>query len=382
MVESGKLAESWPASGPTRLWSRPLGEGHSAILVENGRLYTMYREPGAAVGRTAERVAALDATTGKTLWEHPYEESTQGFNLSEGAGPHSTPLILGGRLFAVSSRVRLLALDKQTGQLVWSHDLIEEFGAELDDRGYAPSPIAYRDTLLVPVGAKGAAVMAFNPATGTVLWKGGDFAIAPGSPLLIAVNGQDQLVVLGEDVVVGMDPTSGAVLWRHPHKTEWGLNISMPVWGGDNLLFVSSAYNNGARALRLQQAGGKTTVTEEWFQNRMRVHIGTVIRLGDIAVGSSGDFGPCPTVGIDLKTGAVLWQNREFARSTFLHADNKLIIIDEDGNLGLATASPKGLQVLAKTPLLTNRAWTVPTLIGTKLYVRDRRNIVALELGG
>ena len=95
----------------------------------------------------------------------------------------------------------------------------------------------------------------------------------------------------------------------------------------------------------------------------MRVHIGTVIRLGDFAVGSSGDFGPCPTVGIDLKTGNVLWQDRQFARSTFLYADHKLIIMDENGNLGLATAARDGLKVLARASVLSNRAWTVPTLV-------------------
>jgi hypothetical protein len=171
------------------------------------------------------------------------------------------------------------------------------------------------------------------------------------------------------------------VFWTHPHKTEWGLNISTPVWGDGNLLLVSSAYSSGARLLKLSQAGGKTSVQELWYQNRMRTHIGTIIRLGDFAVGSSGDFGPCPTVGIDLKTGTVLWQSRDFARSTFLYADNKLVIVDEDGNLGLATASRGGLKVLAKAPVLANIAWTVPTLVGTKLYVRDRKDLVALELG-
>jgi outer membrane protein assembly factor BamB len=375
MVESGTLATQWPANGPKRLWARALGEGHSAILVENGRLYTMYRQGG------AERVAALDATTGKAIWEYAYDESTDGLNLSEGAGPHSTPLILGERVFAVSSRVKLFAIHKQSGKRAWSRDFVKEFGAEQDDRGYAPSPIGYRDTLIVIAGAPGASVVAFDPVTGAPLWKGGDFPVAPGSPLLITVDGQDQLVVLGSDEVVGMNPSNGAVLWRHPHRTQYGLNISTPVWGRDNLLFVSSAYNNGARALRLRQAGGKTTVKEEWFQNRMRVHIGTVIRLGDFAVGSSGDFGPCPTVGIDLKTGTVLWQDRQFARSTFLHADNKLIIMDENGNLGLATAARDGLKVLARAPVLSNRAWTVPTLSGTTLYVRDRKQIVALALG-
>src|SRR5215475_8477121 len=42
MVDAKGLAESWPASGPKRLWSRALGEGHSSVVVEADRLYTMY----------------------------------------------------------------------------------------------------------------------------------------------------------------------------------------------------------------------------------------------------------------------------------------------------------------------------------------------------
>ena len=383
MVESSPLASKWPASGPKRLWTRTLGEGHSAIVVEGNRIYTMYRAGGllSMVRRTqAETVGVFDAATGKTLWEHTYDSSTGDLNLSEGAGPHSTPLIVVNTLFAIGSRMELFALDKNSGKVLWQHDVLKAFGSKPDDRGYSPSPLAYRDTILLPTRAKGAAVIAFNQKTGSVVWKAGDYDTGPGSPLLITVDGQDQAVISGANEMVGIDPTNGAVLWKHPHKTDWGLNISTPVWGADNLLFVSAAYNNGARVLKLAQAGGKTTVQELWFQNRMRTHIGTVIRLGDFVVGSSGDFGPCPTVAVDVKTGQVLWQNRDFARSTFLYADNKLIIMDEDGNIGLAQPNRQGLNVLAKASVLTNRAWTVPTLVGTTLYVRDRAKMMAFDL--
>lgn len=99
-------------------------------------------------------------------------------------------------------------------------------------------------------------------------------------------------------------------------------------------------------------------------------------------MGSSGDFGPCPLVAIDLETGKLLWQNREFGRAMLVYADNKLVILDEDGNLGLAIPSTTGLKVLAKAPLLANRAWTAPTLVGTTLYARDRATMVAVDLGG
>ena len=383
MVESPALASSWPSGGPKRLWTRSLGEGHSAIVVEGNRIYTMYRAAGllSMVRRTqTETIGAFDAATGKTIWEHTFDSPTGDLNLSEGAGPHATPLIVGNTLFAIGSRMALFALDKNSGKVLWQHDVLKEFGSKPDDRGYSPSPLAYRDTILIPTRAKGAAVIAFNQKTGAAAWKAGDYDTGPGSPMLINVNGQDQAVISGANEIVGIDPSNGAVLWKHPHKTDWGLNISTPVWGADNLLFVSAAYNNGARMLRLAQAGGKTTVQEVWFQNRMRTHIGTVIRLGDLVVGSSGDFGPCPTVAVDVKTGQVLWQNRDFARSTFLYADNKLIIMDEDGNIGLAQPNRQGLNVLAKASVLTNRAWTVPTLVGTTLYVRDRAKMMAFDL--
>ena len=113
----------------------------------------------------------------------------------------------------------------------------------------------------------------------------------------------------------------------------------------------------------------------------MRVHIGTAIRIGSTIVASSGDFGPAFITAVDIGSGKVVWQDRTFARAQLLYADSKLLILDEDGNLGLATASPTGLQVLAKAPVLEHRAWTPPTLVGTTLYVRDRKNIAAFDLG-
>jgi outer membrane protein assembly factor BamB len=382
MIDAPPLAASWPQGGPRKLWARGLGEGHSSILVEGNRLYTMYRAGGmlSAIRRAqTETVAAFDAATGKTLWEYTYDSPTSGLNLSEGAGPHSTPLIVGNTLFAIGSRMELAALDKSSGKVLWRHDVLKEFGGQQDDRGYSPSPLAYKNTIIVPAG-KGPSLVAFDQQSGAVAWKAGDYSTAPASPLSITLDGEEQLVVTGAKEMLGVNPANGAVLWRHPHETQWGLSISTPVWGPDNILFVSAAYNNGARALKLSRAAGKTSVQELWYQNRMRVHIGTVIRLGDFVVGSSGDFGPCPTVAVDIKTGQVLWQNRDFARSTFLYADGKLIIIDEDGNLGLATPTRAGLNVKAKAPVLTNKAWTVPTLAGTKLYLRDRARMMAFDL--
>ena len=259
MSDSTGLASSWPSSGPKKLWSRSLGEGHSSVLIENGRLYTMYRQVATKPATAPEEVvAALDAASGKTLWEFKYPAPTTGIQFDQGLGPHSTPLVAGTRLFAMSSRSELFAIDKATGKRIWTHDLVKEFNAPLTARGYSGSPILYNGTIIVTMGGPDQAVAAFNQETGKLVWKAGYFVWAPASPILIDVDTQPQLVVFGGDIVTGMDPATGRQLWKHPHKTDYGLNISTPVWVPDShLLFVSSAYGTGTRAIELRQTAGQ-----------------------------------------------------------------------------------------------------------------------------
>ena len=368
------LAASWPAAGPKQLWSRPLGAGHSAVLVSDKNLYTMYSQG------EQEIVIALAADTGKTIWEHKYAAPTAGLDLEYGAGPHSTPLIVGDHIYTVGAVGKLLALNKNTGKVVWEHDLWKEYGGTPMGRGYSCSPVAYKNTIILTLGGNGQTLIAFNQKDGTVAWKNQSLDLSPSSPMIINVDGQDQLLMFLGKVVAGLDPNNGNLLWSHPHVTEWGLNITMPVWGKDNLLFISSAYNGGSRVLKLAQKDGKTAVQELWFQNRLRVHHGNAIRIGDYIYGSSGDFGPAFFAAVNIKTGEVLYQDRSFPKTTFLLADGKFIMLDEDGNLALATATPAGLKVISKASIMKNLAWTVPTLVGTKLYLRDRRTIAAFDL--
>jgi outer membrane protein assembly factor BamB len=385
MADSTGLASQWPAAGPPQLWSRALGEGYSGVAVDHGTLYTMYRKGGDEV------VVALDAATGKTRWEHPYPAAMNGLALENGPGPHTTPLIFGDRVITAGILARLQCFDKKSGELRWSKDLYKEFsGATHMDRGYSSSPIAYKNTIILTLGGAGHAVIALDPQTGALKWAKNDLGNSPSSPVLINVQGQDQLVAFLDDggggnnahgLVAGIDPENGQLLWTHPHKTSWDLNIAMPVWGDDGILLISSAYGTGARALQLTRAAGKTAVKELWYNNRMRIHHSTIVRLGDYAYGSSGDFGPAPLTAINVKTGEIKWQERAFPKASFVYAEGKFFVIDEDGTLSLATFSPEGVKVLSKVALLKSNAWTAPTLAGTKLYIRDRHSLIALEAG-
>jgi outer membrane protein assembly factor BamB len=383
MVESKGLAPAWPAEGPRKLWMRPLGEGYSGISIDQGTLYTMYRKG------EQEVAIAMDAATGKTRWEYAYNASFGKMAMENGPGPHTTPLILGNRVYTVGILAILNCFDKTTGKLLWSKDLYKEFpGATRMDRGYSSSPMAYKNSVILTIGGTGHAVVALDPADGHLLWAKNDFGNSPSSPTLINVAGQDQLVAFLDDggpsahgLIAGLDPNNGALLWTHPHKTSWGLNIALPVWGDDGILVLSSAYGSGARALKLTREGAKTTVKELWANNRMRVHHSTMVRVGEFIYGSSGDFGPAPLTAIDVRTGEIKWQERAFPKASFVYADGKFFVVDEDGGVSLATFAPAGAKVISKFSLLERNAWTAPTLVGTKLYVRDRKSIAALEVG-
>ena len=374
--ETKGLATTWPATGPRRLWQRGLGEGYSAIAVEGGMLFTMYRKGDSEVA------IALDAATGKTVWEYSYAAPfSPEYDMTNGPGPHATPLVSGNMVFTSGATGKLNCLDEKTGKLLWSHDLIKEFQGTVRVNGYSCSPIAYKDTIVMMVGGPSSSLVAFNRQNGSVVWKKHDFRNSTSSPIIINVDGQDQLVAFMWSDIVGVDPNNGNLLWSHPHPAEHGLNTSTPVWGADNLLFMSSGYGGGSRVLKLTRAGDKTTVEELWANSLMRIHFSNAIRVGDFVYGSSGDFGPAPFTAVNVKTGNVVWRNRSFPRASFLFADGRFIILDEDGHLLLATATAEGLTVTSKAELLQNQSWTVPSLSGTRLYLRDRKNILALELG-
>ncbi len=392
IVNATGLADAWPEGGPRVIWTRPLGPGHSSILADDGRLYAMYRVGN---GRTrqgpwdaAESVIALDAATGKTIWEHTYPSKIEDFNY--GAGPHSTPLIVGDRLFSIGTNKQLFALDKKTGKVIWSHDLVAEFNSPtllirpVVKAGYGCSPIAWRDTIICSVGGPGQSVMAFRQSDGRVAWKSGDFLTSEAAPMLISVAGDEQLVVFGGGTVNALNPANGAVLWSLPHDPGNDLNINTPLWGGggDNILLVSSAYKSGSRALRLRRENGATEAEELWFSNRVRFMFLSMVRLGDYVYGTSGDLGPSFLTAIDIRTGAMAWQHRGIGRASIVHADGKAILLEEDGDLTLAKLTPEGVTVLAQqTKLFDTMSWTAPTLVGTTLYARDREKIVALDLG-
>ncbi len=371
------LAQSWPETGPPKLWSRELGDGYSAILAESGRLYTMYRH------EKEEVVVCLDAQSGKTIWEQRYEAAPDEGHVHQfGDGPRSTPLIAGDRIYTIGVSGRMHCLNKESGEKIWAHDLWgKEFGGSVLNHGYSASPIAYRDMVFVLVGGEAGSIVALNQKDGSIVWKKHSFKNSYSTPRILEVDGEEELVTFMAEELVGLDPKSGELKWRYPQQNQWGQNINMPVMADANHLFLSSP-EAGARGLKLtRKEDGQIEVQELWSTRKIQFYHVTSVRQGDYVYGSTGMGAPAFLAAVNIKTGEIAWRERGFAKANCVMSGGRLIILDEDGNLALASASPQALNVHSKVQLLDKVAWTVPTIVGKTLFVRDKKNIMAFDLG-
>ncbi|MGD2110309.1 MAG: PQQ-like beta-propeller repeat protein [Phycisphaerae bacterium] len=377
-VDVQGLADTWPAAGPKQLWKRPLGDGYSAILYKAGELFTVCRDGDTGV------VTALDARTGGTKWEHRYlrtlfADMTENF----GTGPNSTPLIVDDRLIAISVDARVRCLDVATGKLLWEHNLPSEFGRQkrVEEYGYSGIPLRYKNHIIVQVGGDEHSVVAFNPDNGSIVWKAGPGNISYAAPAVVKLGGRDQYVYFEPEGVVGLDPSTGKTLWKSPIEFANGNHLTPVIRCDDKHLWVQSQFNSGGgRVLEITHSSETFHAKQKWFNAKLRGSCWTSIRLGDFIYGSVGGHDVSFLTAFNWKTGDIAWRKRGYHMAQCLYADGKLIFLDRDGKLSIAKVSPEGLDVLSSATVTEPVSWTVPTLAGKTLYVRDREHILALIL--
>ena len=368
------LADGWPEDGPPVLWEREIGTGYAGVVTSKGRVFTGYRDGEQDV------FVALDAATGEQQWEFRYDAPVhEGAVLQFGKGPNATPLVIGDRLITVSYEALVHALDVRTGKLLWNIDLRAEHGAETLRFGHSSSPIAHDGNVVLMVGGKQVGALAVDPKDGSIVWKGTPTSVSYAAPNRIEVGGRDQIVYFGATEAHGVDAATGKLEWSHPIKNRYENNCTMALQGPDGTVWAVTQLDGGGRGLKLARSGEGTTVEEAWHNDRVKIHYWGAVPDGDMIIASIGGDVTFYS-GIDFATGEILWRERGFGQTNTIRAGDKLIILDESGELALGKASREGFEVLSKFRMTDALARTPPALVGTTLYVRDMEQIRALDL--
>jgi outer membrane protein assembly factor BamB len=374
----GAAPLSWPEGGPRELWRVPLGAGESTIVSDGERLFTAYLD-GAD-----EMLVAIDPASGRRLWQHRQPVNLwPDFWADQGRGPYVTPALVRDPLITVTIDGTVLCLSKARGEVLWTASAWSAWHKDPSKSGpavvgYTPSPLVVGDLVIVVGGGRGRAVQAYRWADGSLEWSSQDSDPAYASPRLIDVHGATHLVVFAADGITGLDPRDGSRLWHHPHVTDYRVNASMPLWTKD-VLFLSSAYGAGSRGLHIVKTGDGFQVEELWHNPRIQVHHSSVVEIGGIVVGSSGDFGPAFVFGVDPRTGEQLFFERGFAKANVVASGERAVLLDESGELALIEVGRRGFEVLGRREIFETRSWAAPTLLGSALYARDGREMVALD---
>ena len=232
------------------------------------------------------------------------------------------------------------------------------------------------DFLYLEAVTRNGTFLALHRKDGKVAWASQNDVASYSSPIALDLAGARQVVYFSGDAVVGLSPFDGSLFWRYPWKTSYDLNIATPIFVPPDQIFISSGYDHGAALLRIESGGDGFSVTRVWESRRMKNHFGTSVLVGDYIYGFDNAILKC----IEARTGKEQWKHRGYGKGALIYADGYLVLLSDNGRLALAQATPDGFREKAGVQVLDGRSWTMPTLANGRVFVRDMRKIVCLDL--
>jgi outer membrane protein assembly factor BamB len=366
------LSEAWGASGPRVAWRRSIGQGLSGPIVVQNRLILFHR----AADR--EIVEAMNAATGKTLWQYGYPTAYKDdFGFDE--GPRAVPVAANGVVYTFGAEGQLHAVELATGKKIWSVDTRRQFGVPKNFFGAGGSPLVEDGRVIANIGGKNAGIVAFDAKTGKVLWSATDDAASYSSGIGATIAGRRYAVFLTRNGLVGLDPSNGQVRFQRQWRARQpaSVNAATPVIQGDSI-FLSAEYGPGAAVLRFDG----TALTGVWASDEaLSNHYATSVYAGGYLYGFHGrqEFGQSFRA-VDFQTGKVRWSQDRFGAGSVTLAGNRLLIVRESGELVLAAASPGGFAPIARAQILPPTVRAYPAIAGGMVYLRNGDTLVCLDL--
>jgi outer membrane protein assembly factor BamB len=371
IVRGVRIDTDWFRQPPAELWRRKVGPGWSSFAVHGDAIYTQEQRGG------DEIVASYSLSTGKPRWSH--RDPVRFWESNGGAGPRATPTLANGRVYTLGATGVLNALDARTGALVWSRNAAADAHAQTPTWGFAGSPLVVGDALIV--GTSGTLV-GYDAATGEPRWVGPQHTLSDfgsySSPQHVTMHGVEQVVLLSEAGATAVAPVDGRLLWEHPLR---GTPILQPVLTaeGDLLIHVMSmAGGQGIRRLAVRQESNGWTATERWTSDDLKTMSSDFVVHNGYAFGFDGTIFAC----VDLADGTRKWKGGRYGSGQvlLLPDQNLLLIVSEEGELALVSATPDKYTEFAKVRAVDGKTWNHPVLVGEVLLVRNGEEMAAFRL--
>ena len=367
LVPGVRISTDWSASPPVELWHRGIGPGWSSFAVRGDFLYTQEQRGN------DEIVSCYKVSTGEPVWRH--RDPVRFYESNGGAGPRGTPTLQDGRVYAFGATGILNVLDERTGAIIWSRNVADETKTKVPMWGFSSSPLVTDDKVIVAAAGR---LAAYDLVNGKLQWSGPERGGSYSSPHRVTVNGVEQILLLTAPGVISVSPADGKVLWEH----AWdGGAIVQPAEtpDGDILInAISSTGGQGIRRLAVSQQSGGWTVQERWTSTGLKPYFNDFVLHKGYAFGFDGNILSC----IDLADGARKWKGGRFGAGQMLLLPDQdvLLVVSEDGELALVSATPDQFKELGRFPGIEGKTWNHPVLVRDVLLVRNGEEMAAFRL--
>jgi len=356
-----------PASWPDQLtqkWKVEVGTGYATPIVVGNRVYAFARQDEKEVMR------ALDADTGKVIWESSYNAS---FKMNpatarHGPGPKSTPTFANGRLFTLGISGIVTAFDAATGKQIWQ----KAAGSVEPLYHTAQSALVDRGVVIFHVGGHNAgALTAFDPATGDVKWTWTGDGPGYGSAIVADIDGTHQMILFSQENLIGIDSSNGQLLWKTPFTARATTNAITPILYGARTVIVSGQ-GKPLTAYTIAKKNGQWTVEMAWENPQLSLSFSNAVLVGDalfsLSAMQSGQF-----FWADAKTGKTLWTSspRQGGNAAIVHSGDLLFVLKDDAELMVAKSTPGGFEPLKTYTVANSATWPAPSFSGSRIFVKD-----------
>jgi outer membrane protein assembly factor BamB len=383
------LPSTWSPSGDNLAWRIPIGSRSSPVAFGN-RLYL--NTPTGDVANTQERLVALDAETGKIVWERRFSLylSDVPQHRASWASPAVDPETGNIYLFTVAAQLICMAPD---GKVLWDRSLPDEYGAVTTHGGRTTSPIVEGDKVILnalilawgDLNRTGNRYFAFDKRTGQTVWisspQARHYDTNYSTPVVATIDGTRALVVGGTDGVYhALKVNTGEKIWSIEVSKRAILNSPLV---RDNVAYVTHGEENVDTTEMGMIAAVDATKTgvlaADAFKWRTRGFLPTYAspvmdaeRL--YTMDNSAIVG-----AFDLKTGARLWEKTlgTLQKGSPVLADGKLYVGTENGKFYILRPSATGAEVLDEDLLGT--AQTPEPIVASPIVTDGRVYVTSME---